>query len=250
MSNVIKSSLVRIVNAPVCSDEKQKESKEILEELQIDLSKKIAEAEMAANEIIERAKNEATSIIVKAQKDAEKILEDAHVDVQNMYETARKDGYSEGYEKGYAEGKKASDELIEEANEIKKSYLRERETVLSNIEKDVINIVMDLCEKIINKKLIEDEETIISLIVKGINSLNVKENLIIKVSKEDYDIVEMSKQKILAMANLVEDIQVRVDSTLAKGGCIIEGSQGNVDVSVNVQIEEMKKLLTTILNSE
>lgn len=246
MSNVIKSSLVRIVDTPVYLSKEQDESKE----LQIDLSKKIAEAEAAASEIIERAKLEAESIIAKAQMDAKKILEDAHINAGNTYETAKKDGYSEGYEKGYSEGKKISDELIKEANEIKKSYLKEREVVLSNIEKDVINMVIHLCEKIINKKLIEDEEAIISLIVKGINSLNVKENIIIKVSKEDYNIVEMSKQRILAMANLIEDIQVCVDSTLTKGGCIIEASQGNVDASIDVQIEEMKKLLTTILNSE
>ena len=60
----------------------------------------------------------------------------------------------------------------------------------------------------------------------------------------------MSRQRILAMANLVEDIEIRIDSTLSKGGCIIEGSKGNVDVSVGTQIEEMKKLLTTLLNSE
>ncbi|WIV10857.1 FliH/SctL family protein [Proteiniborus sp. MB09-C3] len=243
MSNIIKSSQVRIVSPPVHKNCEQ-------ENREAELADKIAEAELTANIIIEDARIEAENLVLNARKDAEKVLEDTHLHAKNICDAAKEDGYKEGFEKGYNEGKKVSDELIEEANEIKKSYLREREIVLSNIEKDVINMTMSLCEKIIHKKLIDDEETIISIVLKGIDSLNVKENLLIKVSKEDYDVVEMSKQRILAMANLVEDIQVRIDSTLSRGGCIIEGSKGNVDVSVDMQIEEMKKLLTTLLNSE
>ncbi len=220
------------------------------EEKEISLNDKIAEAKVLANEIIEKAKREAENIILDASKEAEKVLEDTHSHVKSIFDSANEDGYKKGFQEGYDDGKEKSDALIVEANKIKGNYLKEREEILSNIEKDVICLVMSLCEKILNQKLENDKEAIISIILKGIDSLNVKENLIIKVSKEDYDIVEMSKQRILAMANLIEDIQIRVDSNLSKGGCIIEGSRGIVDVSLDLQIEEMKKLLTTLLNSE
>lgn len=242
MSNIIKSSLIRIVDTPTINSEQDKN--------EVDLSARIAESKVMANEIIEKAKIEAENIILNARQEAEKVLEDTYSHVKNILDDAREEGYKKGFEKGYSEGKEASDVLIEEANNIKKDYLMEREIILSSIEKDVIYMVMSLCQKIINQKLENDKEAIIPIILKGINSLNVKENLLIKVSVEDYDIVEMSKQRILATANLVEDIQVRVDSTLSKGGCIIEGSKGNVDVSIDLQIEEMRKLLTTLLNGE
>ncbi|SCG83453.1 Flagellar assembly protein fliH [Proteiniborus sp. DW1] len=243
LSSIIKSSQVRIVKKTESISHEQDIGAEVLAD-------KIAEAKKLANSIVENAKIEAGKIVSKAIKDSEKILEDTHLKVKSICDKARGEGYKAGYDEGYAEGKETSDELIREANEIKKGYLKEREIVLSNIEKDVVNMVITLCEKIINQKIIDDEEAIISVVLKGIDSLNVKENLIIKVSKDDYDIVEMSKQRILAKANLIEDIEVRIDSTLSKGGCIIEGSKGNVDVSVDLQIEEMKKLLTTLLNSE
>lgn len=243
MSSIIKSSQVRIVKSTQPIINRQNANEE-------DIVAKIAEAEILASKILEDAKIDADSIVSLARKDAEKVLEDTHERARIICDKANEDGYNAGFEKGYAEGKDTSDKLILEANEIKKGYLREREIVLSNIEEDVINMIMSLCEKIINQKLSDDEETIIPIILKGIESLNVKENLLIKVSKDDYNIVDMSRQRILAMANLVEDIEIRIDSTLSKGGCIIEGSKGNVDVSVGTQIEEMKKLLTTLLNSE
>lgn len=244
MSNVIKSSQVRIIDTPIINNSEQEKREE-------DLSAKIIEESKAiAKEIIGKARVEAESIVVNARQEAENVLEDTHSHVKNVIDDAREEGYKKGFEKGYSEGKEASDALIEEANNIKKDYLKEREIVLSSIEKDVIYMVMSLCEKIVNQKLDNDKEAIIPIILKGINSLNSKENLLIKVSAEDYDTVEMSKQRILATANLVEDIQVRVDSTLSKGGCIIEGSKGNIDTSIDLQIEEMKKLLNTLLNGE
>ncbi len=243
LSSIIKSSQVRIV--------KKTQPVELKQDLSVlEQTDKIIEAENLANRIIKNAKTEAENIISSAMKDAEKVLEDTHLHAKKIHDKAREDGYKAGFDKGYAEGKETSDELIMEANKIKREYLKEKEITLSNLEKDVINMIMILCEKIINMKLRDDDETIISVILRGIDSLNVKENLIIKVSKDDYDIVEMSKQRILAMANLIEDIEVRIDSTLSRGGCIIEGSKGNVDVSVDLQIQEMKKLLTTLINSE
>ncbi|MFA5523315.1 MAG: FliH/SctL family protein [Tissierellales bacterium] len=243
MSSIVKSSQVRIVKKiESTQDEQHLKEKEMLN--------RIEEAELLANRIIEDSKLEAESIISQARKDAEKVLEETHERAKNICIKANDDGYNSGFEKGYNEGKIISDDLIVEANQIKKDYFKERDTFFSHIEEDIISMIMSICEKIVNQKLIDDEETIISIVLKGINSLNVKEKLIIWVSKYDYDIVEMSKQRIMAMANLVEDIELRIDSTLLKGGCIIEGSKGNVDVSIETQIEEMKKLLTILLNSE
>lgn len=246
LSNIIKSSQIRIIDTPIIKH-KEQETKETKE---TELREKIIEVETIAKGIIDDAKKEAEDIILVAKKEAEKVLEETHSNVKNIYDTAREDGYSKGLEEGYAEGKKTSDILIEEANEIKKNYMKEKEIVLSNIEKEVIDLIISICEKILNQKLENDKEVIIPIILKGINSLNVKENLLIKVSKEDFNIVDMSKQRLLAMANLVEDIQIRVDSTLSKGGCIIEGSKGNVEASIDLQIEEMRKILTTLLNGE
>lgn len=245
MSNILKSFQVNVVDTFTTGQRKVKE-----EEENSIVQDKILQAKRAANQILSEAEKKAQEITLKAKEDAAKVLEDTYSQAKNIVDAAREEGYSKGYEEGFVKGKEISDTLIQEANEIKKKYLQEREIILSKIEEDVINLVISLSEKIINQKLESDKEAIIPLIIKGIESLNVKESLVISVSKEDYDVVEMSKQRILSMANLIEDIKIRVDSSLTKGGCIVEGSKGNVDVSINTQIEEMKKVLYELLNGE
>lgn len=238
MSSIIKSSYIIQTDKTNIID--QKEHLDNIKEKMIDDAKK------EYDRIIKEAKSKADEMIWNAQVEYENSLEEAYAKSTKIIEDSQKKGYEEGFEIGKNEANK----LIQEAIDVKKEYYIQKDNLLLEIEDDVITLVMDICEKVIGKTLADDRETILSIITKGINSLNVKESLVIKVSPSDYDLVEMSKQKILAMANLVEDIKVKPDNTLEVGGCIIETSKGSVDTSVKTQLEEIDTLLKDLLNRE
>jgi len=220
----------------------------------LDSTKKINEAKLNAakeyEDIIIKAKEEAEKIISEAEKNTEKFLEETYLKSKAILDESKERGFNEGYDIGYNEGKKVSDELIEEANEIKRDYLKEKDRVLKSIENDVIDLVLTISEKIIYQKLEDDKEVIISIILKGLDSLNARDKVIIRVAKEDYDIIELSKKRLLAMASLIEDIEVKIDNKLVRGNCIVETSKGNVDVSIDSQLEEMKTIVNMLLNRE
>lgn len=207
--------------------------------------------------IIDEANKEYERIIQEAKKKADEMISNAQIkydnSIQNAYEKSSKiiaEYRKEGYEKGYEIGKSEADKLIEDAIKIKEKNHKQKDNLLKEIENDVITLVIDICEKVIGKTLDDDRETILSIITKGIHSLNAKENLVIRVCPDDYDLVEMSKQKILAMGNLIEDIQIKPDNTLDVGGCIIETCKGSVDTSVRTQLDEINILLKDLLNRE
>lgn len=239
MSRVIKSSLVV---------EEKGERFFIKEDEKI--KKPTIDLEKIKRDIIMNAKEEGKKIIEKAREEADNYLEDTYIKSKEIIEESRQAGYEEGFRKGYHEGKKVAQKIIEEANQIKSEYLKKRKTLVMDIENEVMQLVIRTCEKIINTKLDEDREAIISIVGKGLNSLSVYENVTIRVSKEDYDLVEMSKDKILAMASLIDEISIKVDNSFKKGDCMIETSNGSVDVSITTQINEMKELITNLLNCE
>lgn len=245
MSSIIKSSQI-VKQVDINKDEVHKNT--------IIARNLLLKARIEYDKIISSAKKEYAEIIEKASKEADVILSNSYKKSQKLFQENKQKGYEKGYEdgynKGYNEGKEVADKLIKEANDIKKKYFNEKEAILANTEKDIINLVFTICEKVLNKKIEEDRDVIISLISKGINSLNSRESLLIRVSEQDYDYVEMSKDRILAMSNLVDEIDIKVDNNLEPGSCIIEGKKGSVDVSVNYQIEKIKELILDILNSE
>lgn len=248
MSRVIKS--FRIV---------EKDDKTIFEKPNsIEEKVQMEEIKQKYNSIVKKANDEADKILEEANEQRENYLNEAYEKSKSLFNEFRdkgfKEGFNEGYEhgytKGYNEGKTASDKLIEESITIKNEYLNTKQNIYHEIEEDVIQLVINICEKIIYEKVDEDKEYIVTLILKGIDSLTATENLVIRVPKEDYDIVEMSKNKILAKASLVKDIEIKVDNNLSKGDCIIETSSGSVDMSIKDQVDKVKALLNTILSSE
>ena len=248
MSSIIKSSKVLEVKGDsLIKKTDNKEEKVLLEKAKEKYDEIVEIANKEAENIIRSGYEEKKIILDKAFEEAKKSFEQWK---QKGHEEGLKLGYDKGYMEGYEKGRKDSNILIDEALEIKEHYIKEKEKIYREIEEDIIKLVIEISEKVIYDKVDQDKEYIVSVVLKGIDSLNTTESLIVRVSKEDYKIVEMSKNKILAKASLVNDLEVKLDNNLNKGDCIIETSKGNVDVSIDYQIEKVQELLNNILHSE
>lgn len=255
MSKIIRSSDVITIND---YSNQYRKADSIVEKSMEEAESILNDATERSREMLEKARTEAESIVSAAVSEAERAAAE-------MLESSKEKGYSEGhregYEKGYADGHEEGYEkayretsesrrgIVEEANEIKRSYLEERSRTLESIEPEVVGLVKEVCEKVLNREM-EREDYMVDLILKGISSLSEKDSLIVRVSKEDYQNVMDFKPEILSKGSLIEDIDVKLDSNLQKGDCVIESSQGNVNSSVSLQIEEMRKLLDDLLLGE
>lgn len=255
MSSVIKSFRVvetDAIHLPKDSNnEDEKIIESIIEEAKIEGKKEyekiINDAKRESSRIIEDAENQKESMINSAYIRAKEILEQSK---EEGYSDGYKEGHSEGYEVGYDKGKMESDILIREALEIKNGYLNQKDNLLKELEVDIIELVISIYEKIINKKNEEDSDLIVSLVLNGINSLDFTDKLTIISSKEDYNVLEMAKDEILAKASMISQLDIKYDISLEKGDCILETTKGNIDVSLKNQLDEVRELLTTILNNE
>lgn len=264
MSNIIKSFRVieekTVIQEKTIQEEQNKES-------DLDVGKAIlAEARHQYLKIISDANKGAEKILVDAYSQAEKELESASRKSKEIYIDAKKEGYNKGFEKGneegykigyekgyeiaYEEGKTASEKLIEEALDIKEDYIQLKNQLLRDTEEEIIELVIAIYEKVLYQKVEEDEELIISLVLNGIDKLEVSEKLTIIVSSDDYEIVNNAKNLILAKASLIDELDIRINSDMKKGDCMIETSMGSVDVGINNQLDEVKDLLNNILSNE
>ncbi|MFA5575802.1 MAG: FliH/SctL family protein [Tissierellaceae bacterium] len=248
MSNVIKSFRLVEIEAPK-SDRIDDPAVTDLQSTQV-----IEEYE----KIIENAETEALKIIEDAESKQEEMVSSAYERAKDIWQASKDEGYqvghqlgyNEGYDKGYVEGKRVSDAIIKESLEIKEKYLQMKEDLLKELEEDIINLVISIYEKIINKKTQEDEELIISLVLSGIKNLDISDKLTIITSKDDFNVLEMAKDEILAKSSLISELEIKYDMTFAKGDCLLETSKGNIDVSLKNQLEEVRDLLVTIMNNE
>lgn len=260
LSNIIKS--FRVIESDIVDRVDSKDQSQEQEAQDEIIEKLLEEVRVKGEEIISKAEEEANKIIESAHKAYEDRLDIANEKAKKIYQESKDEGYDagyemglekgykEGYEAGYKEGKEEANKLIEEALCIKNEYIKTRSNLLKELEQEIIQLVIAIYEKVIYKKVEEDEELIVSLIANGIDNLEVSEKLTIIVSKEDYEMVNRSKDIILAKASLINDLEIRVNSNMEKGDCILETSKGSVDVSIKDQLKEVKELLISILSDE
>lgn len=260
MSNIIKS--FRVIESAIISEEKSEECNDFSNTHNPIHKPFIEEAKEKYDEIIKKAKEEAKAIIDKAYKESEEKLSKAYKKSKEIFKKSEMKGYNKGYElgmekglnegweKGYNEGKKESEKLIDEALDIKNDYVEKNNILLKELEEDLIELVIAIYEKVLYKKVEEDKDLIVSLVLNGIDNLEISRKLTIIVSKEDYDIIEQAKNIVLAKASLISELDIRINSDMKKGDCIIETSKGSVDVSVENQLSEIRDLLKTILSNE
>lgn len=228
-------------------EESKKEYKEIIDNANIESKQIIEKANKKKETIIEEAENKKETLLESAYEKSKSILEQSK---EKGYNEGYEEGHAKGYSEGYAKGEKSSEKLIKEALDIKEGYLKERKNLLQELEKDIIELVSQIYEKIIREKSEEDSEVIVSLVLNGIDSLDITDKLTIITSEEDHNIVEMSKDIILAKASMISELDIKYDSTMQKGDCILETPKGNVDVSLRNQLSEVREILYSVLNNE
>lgn len=254
MSNIIKSFKV-IEGSSINEEDIELKSsvinKELLKEAQKKYKYIITKAKKEAEKIIDSAYKEYENNLNKAYEKAKSILEEhQQIGYEKGYQIGKEEGFRKGYDDGYKQGKEEAQKIINEALKIKEEYINKNNQLLKEAEKDIVNLVIEIYEKVLYKKVNEEKELIVSLVENGIKDLEIKGKLTIIVSKYDYETVVENKSLILAKATLIDDIEIRVDNDMAKGDCILETNKGDINIGISSQMKEIKELILSILNNE
>ncbi|WP_099187225.1 FliH/SctL family protein [Tepidibacter mesophilus] len=199
----------------------------------------------------EDAMKEKNSIIETAHKEYENIINSANEKAELELDKYKQEGYQKGYEEGFKDGQEKSIDKykleIDKAISIKNDVIRWKKDQIDEIEKDIINLVINSVDKIIKIKLDEDDEIILNLIKEALNKLTFTEKLTVRVNVDDFEKVNSSRDKILAMAGNIDDIQIKVDKSLEKGDLIIDTNAGSINPSIKSQFKIVKEEFLSLI---
>ncbi|WZL74840.1 FliH/SctL family protein [Clostridiaceae bacterium 35-E11] len=253
MSRILKSSYIKVDAVKKVMIENSAVDTKTDDVIHEDYDKK--EIEEAVYEELYKKKMLEIEMIMKdkideAQAQAQRIIEDANEKAQNIYEDAQKNGFAKGRSEGYGAGKKEADKLIKDALKVKNEILSNKSHMVMDLEKECIELVIDTVEKILNNKIQDSYETIVGLVKLALDKCTYTESLVVRVSLDDYKAAVKAKDKILCLAENVDDITIKQDGSLKKGSCIVDTISGSIDSSVGTQLDQVKLLFKGVLESE
>lgn len=205
-----------------------------------------SEVELEAEKIIEEAKDLYKNIISEANKEATEMRDSAYAEVSDLNQRA----YKEGYDKGINDANKKIGELVDEAQSLRDFLDQRRKNQMREMEEDVVNLVFDVVRKVIGKELEQTSESVLSIVKNALAKSSFTEKAVLRVSEEDYEIVNENRVQILRSIEGLSELEVISDISLIKGSCIIDTPSGEINASVEVQLRELEKVFEFVLNRE
>lgn len=205
--------------------------------------------EDAAN-LKEETQKEVDTMLADAKANAEHMIEKAKEEAKRLHEEARKNGYDEGY----SAGKKAADELkagLREELEQEKSTLEEEYQKKNDaLEPELLETILTVFDKVFHIQF-SDKKEILTYLVKQtmLNASGCKE-FVIRCSEDDYMSLKDKQDEIKSEVGAGVSVDVVMDPNYEAGKCIIETDAGLFDTSVDVHLENLKKDLRSLCQTQ
>ena len=226
-------------NAPEDNDEN--ESENIYQETKAKLMELLEESKQEAREIEKSAKKKAQIIIEEAEKQAAEIIkeaaEDTEKDRREVFEQAKKEGYEIGFEQAKEKHSKA-EALIKKAE-------NERKKIISAAEIEVVELAIQIAEKIIRSQLSIDKETIKKIAGNYLSMLQNAKRIVLKICADDQIFLSHYRQEL---QNLVPNcsLEFETDNTLSGGDVLVVSDNGIIEARIDEQLKIIKEALMEV----
>ena len=158
------------------------------------------------------------------------------VDLELVREEAFRDGVSEGLkqaEKDFGSATVALTQACELINNI-------RETILKNSKNEMIELIIILAEKIIRHSVTTQDDTILETVEEAILKAVKSSEFHIYLHPDDMAVIKNNADELVGRVSGLENIVVKTDPSIERGGCKVESENCTVDATLASQLDVIR----------
>jgi flagellar assembly protein FliH len=216
------------------------------------------EAEKAAFDEIKRKNNQAQKIRQEAEDEAKSILDEARrkageleseiqTRVDEVEQQARDKGHRDGRESGFQEGRDEVERLVQTLHRIISTAIEKRNEIIEESETQVINLVLLIAKKVIKVISENQKNVVINNVVQALRKLKSRGDVVLRVNLADLELTSEHIKDFMSMVENVKSVTVLEDSSVDRGGCIIETDFGQIDARVSSQLHEIEEKILELM---
>ena len=174
------------------------------------------------------------------------------IDLSNYLERAiAEEKIEEAYKKGLQTKKDIIEQDFDDATRALLITCQQldtiRETIISNSYEELQDFALSIAERILRFSIREQDETIIATIEEALQKSVKSDEFTIHIHPEDYETVSKNSSEIIAGLTGLNNIVIKKDITVERGGAKIESDNCTIDATIASQFdvirEEIKKNL-------
>lgn len=192
-------------------------------------------------ELLEKAEQERELIIKNAEAEAEKLLEKAELEADKKAEALFNEAWKNGYADGMEAARSQNEALLDETEKLRQSAAEEHDSILAGMETEILELVVDIARKVVAGELETNRNVILQLVRDGLSCCSNNNGAVIKVSPEDYEHLKDNEDGLSLASGGAEGLEIKKDSMLNTGECIIDTSLGSIDAGVNTRLKKIEE---------
>ena len=233
------------------------EKQQLLAKAQEEAEQIIHNAENAAFEEIKRKTDQAAIIKTEAETKAQEIIREAEakareivaqgeVEKQKTVGTAYKEGFDKGSEDGYKEGQMEVNRLIDRLHTILEKTLDKRQEILDETEQQIVELVLLIARKVVKVISETQRNVVMQNVLQSLRRVKGRGDVTIRVNLADVQLTSEHTKDFMEAVESIKNITVAEDSSVEKGGCIIETDFGAIDARISSQLNELEQKILEI----
>ncbi len=250
------------------ADDLRREAEAFKKQWEVEKQQMLSQAQLSADDIVKKAEetafaevkrqtdqaaiikadaeNEAANIIEKAKAEAEQIIADAQAERDRQRNDAYQEGFDQGHKEGYEKGVAEVDRLVERMHKILEAVMQRRDEILQDTESQIVELVILMARKVI-KILSENQKNVIMAnTLAALKKVRTRGEVTLRVNLEDVKLTTEHVDEFIQHVENVQGITVLEDSSVEKGGCIVETDFGSIDARISSQLTELENKILEI----
>lgn len=162
-------------------------------------------------------------------------------DVEEVKQQAYSDGFAKGEADGFNAGKQQVAPILAQLQQMLVDIDGLWKNMVSRYERQFMDLICRVAEKIVFGHVEIDQETVKRAILDAFSIVPEPVGVTIEVNPKDYDYIEAIKEDFFDCISSLKDVSVSSDPSVARGGCKIRTSAGEVDATLQSRLEAVRK---------
>ena len=173
------------------------------------------------------------------QKIEHKVLEKLALLQEDAYKKAYDLGFEEGLKKAHEEKTAELNQQIEETSNLIVSFNVIKEELIRQNEAHIIKLVYEIACKIAFEHIEENQDSVLNVIKKAIETAQVEENVNVLISPLQLEFLEKMKNSSNRENEFLKKIKFVDSDQVSPGSCIVETNYGVIDARIEERVQKL-----------
>jgi len=167
-------------------------------------------------------------------------------EMEGDVKTIEEQAFIQGFDKGEKEGLELARErvgtLLTSFNEALLGLDRIKKELLLSTEREAVELSLAVAKKIVCQEITTNKHVVFNVVKEALEKVVGNESIRVRMSPDDLQFMNEFKSQLQELIEDFTKVNFEGDDSIAKGGCIIDTSQGDIDARIEKQLQTVEEI--------